>query len=39
MDILPWQVDKEKQQVTVEAGMLLSDLNEELASLGLALSK
>uniref|UniRef100_UPI00398E92C4 L-gulonolactone oxidase-like n=1 Tax=Pristiophorus japonicus TaxID=55135 RepID=UPI00398E92C4 len=32
------QVDKEKQQVTVEAGMLLTDLNEELASLGLALS-
>lgn len=32
------KVDKEKQQVTVEAGMLLSDLNEELASLGLALS-
>ncbi|XP_069786751.1 L-gulonolactone oxidase-like [Narcine bancroftii] len=32
------KVDKEKQQVTVEAGMVLSDLNEELATLGLALS-
>ncbi|XP_067844614.1 L-gulonolactone oxidase-like isoform X2 [Heptranchias perlo] len=32
------QVDKKQQRVTVEAGMLLSHLNEELASLGLALS-
>ncbi|XP_067901718.1 L-gulonolactone oxidase isoform X2 [Heterodontus francisci] len=32
------QVDKEKKQVTVEAGMLLSDLNEKLVTLGLALS-
>nr|AGQ16462.1 gulonolactone oxidase [Fluvitrygon signifer] len=32
------KVDKEKLQVTVEAGMKLTDLNEELASIGLALS-
>ncbi|XP_064411497.1 L-gulonolactone oxidase-like isoform X2 [Latimeria chalumnae] len=32
------KVDKEKMQVTVEAGILLCDLNEELAQVGLALS-
>ncbi|KAM9316360.1 L-gulonolactone oxidase-like [Gastrophryne carolinensis] len=32
------KVDKEKKQVTVEAGMLLSELNEVLAKNGMALS-
>ncbi|XP_038673346.1 L-gulonolactone oxidase [Scyliorhinus canicula] len=32
------QVDKERKWVTAEAGMLLSDLNEKLDALGLALS-
>ncbi|XP_043551203.1 L-gulonolactone oxidase isoform X2 [Chiloscyllium plagiosum] len=32
------QVDTKKKQVMVEAGMVLADLNEELAKLGLALS-
>jgi len=33
------QVDKEKQQVTVEGGIFLSDLNVELSKHGLALAK
>ncbi|XP_029452079.1 L-gulonolactone oxidase-like [Rhinatrema bivittatum] len=32
------KVDKEKKQVTVEAGILIVDLNEELTKCGLALS-
>nr|XP_033795170.1 L-gulonolactone oxidase-like isoform X1 [Geotrypetes seraphini]XP_033795172.1 L-gulonolactone oxidase-like isoform X2 [Geotrypetes seraphini] len=32
------KVDKEKKQVTVEAGILLAELNEELRNYGLALS-
>ncbi|MEE6515876.1 hypothetical protein FKM82_025008 [Ascaphus truei] len=32
------KMDKEKMQVTVEAGILLTDLNEELTKCGLALS-
>lgn len=36
---LPLQVDKEKQQVTVEGGIFLSDLNIELSKHGLALAK
>ncbi|KAM4694731.1 L-gulonolactone oxidase-like [Discoglossus pictus] len=32
------KVDKEKKQVTVEAGILLADLNKELSKCGLALS-
>lgn len=35
----PLQVDKEKQQVTVEGGIFLSDLNVELSKHGLALAK
>lgn len=35
----PSQVDKEKQQVTVEGGIFLSDLNVELSKHGLALAK
>lgn len=33
------QVDKEKKQVTVEAGILLTDLHPQLDKHGLALSK
>lgn len=33
------QVDKEKKQVTVEAGILLADLHPQLDKHGLALSK
>ena len=33
------QVDTEKKQVTVEAGILLSDLHPQLGKHGLALSK
>lgn len=33
------QVDTEKKQVTVEAGILLADLNPQLDKHGLALSK
>lgn len=35
----PLQVDKEKQQVTVEGGIFLSDLNVELSKHRLALAK
>ncbi|CAH2245521.1 L-gulonolactone oxidase-like [Pelobates cultripes] len=33
------KIDKEAKQVTVEAGILLADLNKELDRCGLALSK
>lgn len=33
------QVDKEKKQVTVEAGILLTDLHPQLDKYGLAMSK
>ncbi|GCB81969.1 hypothetical protein scyTo_0021496, partial [Scyliorhinus torazame] len=38
MDVLLLQVDKERKWITAEAGILLSDLNEKLDALGLALS-